>query len=55
METFFTIVGFITAMLLIGIGMGIGFAFGLEMVMRFSGDGRTVLLTFARTKVAEDA
>ena len=53
MQIFFTVVGFATAMLLIGMGIGIGFAIGLELVMRFTGDGRTVLLTFARTKVGE--
>lgn len=34
----------------VGIGIGIGIALGMEIVMRVSGDGRTVMLTWARTR-----
>jgi hypothetical protein len=37
--------------LLFGVSVGVGIALGLEIVMRCAGDGRTVLLTWARTKV----
>jgi hypothetical protein len=36
--------------ILLGVGIGIGVALGLEVAMRASGDGRAVLLTFARVK-----
>lgn len=32
-----------------GVGIGFGIALGFEMVMRASGDGRAVILTWART------
>ena len=43
----------IGAGLLFGVSVGVGLAAGLEIVMRISGDGRTVLLTWARTKSQE--
>lgn len=46
----FAVIGFAFSLLFIGAGIGIGVAIGLELVMRFSGDGRTVLLTWARTR-----
>ncbi len=33
----------------LGFGIGVGIAAGFEIVMRLSGDGRTVILTWART------
>lgn len=31
------------------VGLSVGIALGFEMVMRISGDGRAVILTWART------
>lgn len=33
-----------------GVSIGVGVALGLELAMRMSGDGRSVILTFARIK-----
>lgn len=35
---------------IIGAGLGVGVALGFEIVMRLSGDGRSVILTWARVK-----
>ena len=43
----FTVAG---AGLVFGCCVGIGIAIGLEAVMRIAGDGRTVILTWAKTK-----
>lgn len=51
MTTFFAVIGFAASLVLSGIGIGFGIAIGFEIVMRLSGDGRTVLLTWAKTKV----
>ena len=36
--------------LLFGVSIGVGLALGFEIVMRLSGDGRAILLTWARVK-----
>lgn len=36
--------------LMFGVSVGVGLALGLEIIMRLAGDGRTVILTWARTK-----
>ena len=38
----------------LGIGIGCGIAIGLDAVMRFTGDGRTVMLTFARHTINKE-
>jgi hypothetical protein len=40
----------IGAGLLFGVSIGVGVALGFEIVMRASGDGRCVVLTWARVK-----
>lgn len=40
----------LAAMLSCGAFIGIGIALGVELAMRISGDGRTVILTWAKTK-----
>lgn len=44
----------LAAMLACGMFIGIGIALGMEIAMRLSGDGRTVILTWARTKKEGD-
>ena len=50
MESILTSLIIIAAMLACGVFIGIGIALGMESSMRMSGDGRTVILTWARTK-----
>lgn len=52
LEVFKTLLAIFMLCVLGGASIGVGFAIGLALVMRISGDGRTVLLTFARTKSA---
>lgn len=47
----FAIIG---AGLLFGVSIGVGVALGFEIVMRLSGDGRSVILTWARVKRESD-
>lgn len=37
-------------LLSVGLSIGVGIAVGMEISMRLSGDSRTVVLTWARTK-----
>lgn len=46
----FLIIG---AGLMFGVSIGVGVALGLEVVMRLSGDGRSVILTWARVKKSD--
>lgn len=55
MSTFLAVFGFAIACILVGLGIGLGIAAGFEIVMRLSGGGRTVLLTWAKTKVEAPA
>ncbi len=45
--SFLAIIG---AGIVFGVSIGVGVALGFEIVMRASGDGRSVILTWARTK-----
>ena len=40
--------------ILFGAAIGVGVALGLELVMRAAGDGRAVILTWARVKTKEE-
>lgn len=47
------VIGMAVLVLVLGVGIGVGVAMGFEIVMRLSGSNRTVLLTWANTKVEE--
>lgn len=55
MQSILTSLIIIAAMMACGVFIGIGIALGMEISMRLSGDGRTVILTWARHKRGEDA
>lgn len=55
MTTFFAVIGLVISLMIIGFGIGVGIAIGLGIVMGISGDTLSVLLTWARTKHAEEA
>ncbi|PZX03772.1 hypothetical protein [Celeribacter halophilus] len=38
-----------------GLSVGVGIALGFELVMRLSGDGRSVILTWARVKQQKES
>ena len=50
MEGILSALTILAAMLACGFFIGLGIALGMETAMRMSREGRTVILTFARTK-----